>query len=326
MLKIKKIGILTSGGDSPGMNAAIRAITRTGIHNDLEVFGIMSGYKGLISGDIIKLETFSVGNIIQRGGTFLKSARSEEFKTRKGREKAYQNIKKFKLDAIIVIGGDGTFTGASIFSREFDLSIIGLPGTIDNDLYGTDYTIGYDTAINNVVQAVDKIRDTASAHDRLFLVEVMGRDAGFIALRSGIASGAEDILIPETKTYIKDLIHKLHYNRRANKHSGIVMVAEGDDEGGAYDIAKKVKEECPNYEIRVTILGHTQRGGPPTCMDRVLASKLGYEAVRALLKGKYGVMVGEIENKIVFTPFEKAIKQHQKINKPLLEMARVLSI
>ncbi|MCF8233569.1 MAG: 6-phosphofructokinase [Bacteroidales bacterium] len=326
MLKIKRIGILTSGGDSPGMNAAIRAVVRTGINNDLEVYGIMSGYQGLIKNEIARMETSSVANIIQRGGTILKSARSEDFKTKEGREKALNNLKKHKIDALVVIGGDGTFTGADIFSREHDIPMIGLPGTIDNDLYGTDFTIGYDTALNNVVMATDKIRDTAIAHNRLFLIEVMGRDAGFIALRSGIAAGAEDILIPETKTYISELISKLKQSRRKNKMSGIIIVSEGDDAGGAYDIADKIKESYPEYEIRVTILGHIQRGGPPSCADRVLASRLGYEAVRALLKGRSGVMVGEIDNKIVYTPFENAVKQHHKINKPLLEMARVLSI
>ncbi len=326
MLKIKKVGVLTSGGDSPGMNAAIRAIVRTCINNDVEVFGVYNGYEGLINGEFSKMDTVSVSNIIQRGGTILKTARCEEFKTKAGREKAYNNIRKHKLDALFVIGGNGTFTGAKEFGNEYDFPFIGLPGTIDNDLFGTDFTIGYDTAINNVVQAVDKIRETALAHNRLFLIEVMGRDAGFIALRSGIACGAEDILVPETPTYIDDLMYKLRYSRRKNKLSGIIIVAEGDDAGGAYDIARQIKEKHTQYEIRVTVLGHIQRGGPPTCMDRVLASTLGYEAVRALLKGKKGVMVGKLSNKIVFTPFEHAVKHHQTMNKSLLEMSRILAI
>jgi len=317
---------MTSGGDSPGMNAAIRAIVRTAIHNDLLVAGIYNGYHGMIHNKFVELDTSSVSNIIQRGGTILKSARSAEFRSKEGREKAYKNLKKHNIDALIVIGGDGTFTGAHIFGQEYDVPMIGLPGTIDNDLFGTDYTIGFDTAINNVVMVVDKIRDTAMAHERLFIVEVMGRDAGFIALKSGVAVGAEDILIPETKTYINQLITNLQSYRRKNKTSGIIIVAEGDDEGGAYEIARKIKERFSEYEIRVTILGHLQRGGPPSCNDRVLASTLGYEAVRALLKGKQGVMVGEINKKVVFTPFENTVKMHQDINKPMLEMARVLSI
>ncbi|MCF8228410.1 MAG: 6-phosphofructokinase [Bacteroidales bacterium] len=326
MLKIKKIGVLTSGGDAPGMNAAVRAIVRTAIKNELEIFGIINGYQGLITGDFKKMDRTSVANILQRGGTMLKTARSEEFRTHAGRKKAHAELKRHKIDALVVIGGDGTFTGAKIFEEEFSFPMIGLPGTIDNDLFGTDFTIGFDTAINNVVQAVDKIRDTAAAHDRLFLVEVMGRDAGFIALRSGIAGGAEDILVPETKTYINSLIDKLKNDRRKNKKSGIVIVSEGDDFGGAYDVAEEIKKRFDHFDIRVTILGHIQRGGPPTCGDRVLASTLGYESVMALLKGKSGVMVGQVDNKIAFTPFEKAIKQHQKMNKHLLEIARVLSL
>lgn len=326
MLKIKKIGLLTSGGDAPGMNAAIRAIVRTGINNELEVFGIMNGYQGLISGDMKKMDTASVSNIVQRGGTILKTARSEEFKTKSGREKAHRELKRKGIDALVVIGGDGTFTGACIFEEEFNFPMIGLPGTIDNDLFGTDFTIGFDTAVNNVIQAVDKIRDTAAAHDRLFLIEVMGRDAGFIALHSGIGAGAEDILVPETKTYINSLMDKLKHDWRKNKRSGIIIVSEGDDFGNAYEVADEIKKRFDHFDIRVTILGHVQRGGPPTSADRVLSSILGYEAVRALLKGKSGVMVGQVDKKIAFTPFEKAIKQHQKMNKHMLEIARVLSL
>ena len=326
MLKLKKIALLTSGGDAPGMNAGIRAIVRTGINNELEVYGIMNGYQGLIKGDIKKMDSASVSNIVQRGGTILKTARSEEFKTKEGRQKAYDELKSRGIDAMVVIGGDGTFTGACIFEEEFNFPMIGLPGTIDNDLYGTDYTIGFDTAVDNVVQAVDKIRDTATAHDRLFLIEVMGRDAGFIALHSGMAVGAEDILVPETKTYINSLLDKLRHTWRKNKRSGIIIVAEGDDLGGAYDVADQIKKQFDHYDIRVTILGHVQRGGPPTCADRVLAGTLGFEAVRALLKGKSGVVVGQVDKKIVFTPFEKCIKQDQRINKYMLEISRGLSL
>ncbi|MFC1732771.1 6-phosphofructokinase [candidate division KSB1 bacterium] len=326
MNSIKNIGVLTSGGDSPGMNAAIRAVVRTGIYHNLKVFGIYQGYDGLINGKFKELKSTDAANIIQRGGTILKSARSEEFKTKKGMEKAYKNLVKKGIDALIVIGGDGTFTGALEFDNIYNFPIIGLPGTIDNDLYGTDFTIGYDTAINTVVEAVDKIKDTAGSHNRLFFIEVMGRDAGFIALRSGIAVGAEDILIPETETHVDELIKILENNYSHNKTSGIIIVAEGDDAGGAYEIAKKVEEKFNRYNTRVTVLGHIQRGGSPTCMDRVLASSLGYEAVEALLKGEKGIMVGRVNNNITYTPFSKSIKHHQKIKKELLEMARVLSI
>lgn len=326
MTKIKKIGVLTSGGDAPGMNAAIRAVVRTGIYHKLEVYGIYRGYEGLIQGDFVKMENHSVANIIQRGGTILKSARCEEFKTEEGMQKAYFNLIENKIDALITIGGDGTFTGAMKFCEKYDFPIIGIPGTIDNDLYGSDFTIGYDTALNTVVDAVDKIRDTAGSHNRLFFIEVMGRDAGFIALRSGIATGAEDILIPETVTHIDELIAKLKHDRRSNKTSGIIIVAEGDDAGGAYDIAQKVNEKFNYYSTRVSILGHIQRGGSPSCMDRVLASTLGYEAVVGLLDGKNAVMVGKIDKKVAFTPFEKSIKLHQNINRNMLEMARILSL
>ncbi len=325
MNTVEKIGVLTSGGDSPGMNACIRAVVRTGIYHGLEVFGIRNGYDGLINNDIIKLESSSVSNIIQRGGTILKTARSEEFITKEGRQKAYNNLKKYGLDAMVVIGGNGTFTGANIFINEFDFPIMGAPGTIDNDLYGTDNTIGYDTAVNTVVDAVDKIRDTADSHNRLFFIEVMGRDAGFIALRSGIAGGAEDILIPETVTYIDELVEILEKGFRKNKKSGVIIVAEGDDAGGAFDVARKVKEKCSGYDTRVTILGHIQRGGSPTSFDRILASTMGYGAVKALLEGRRGEMVGVIHRELAYTPFEKAIKHHKEIKRELLEMARILS-
>ena len=322
---IKRIGVLTSGGDSPGMNAAIRAVVRTGIYHGLEVYGIYKGYSGLIQGLIEPLGSRSVSNIIQRGGTILKTARSEEFKTPEGRHQAYDNLVKFGIDGLVVIGGDGTFTGARIFQTEFNIPIVGLPGTIDNDLYGTDYTIGFDTAVNTVIDAVDKIRDTASSHERLFIIEVMGRDAGFIALRSGIATGAEKILIPETVTYIDELIKKLQTDWSNNKTSGIIIVAEGDETGGAFNVSKAIKEHFPNFDTRVTILGHVQRGGSPTAFDRVLASELGYQAVIALKDGVRGVMVGMINKDTQFTTFEKAIKMHQSINMEMLQIAEVLS-
>jgi 6-phosphofructokinase 1 len=326
MPKIKKIGVMTSGGDSPGMNAAIRAIVRTAIFENLEVFGIYKGYEGLIDGQIEQLHSHSVSNIIQRGGTILKTARSQRFMTSEGRLLGYQNLCKFGLDAFVAIGGNGTFTGADLFDREYDFPVIGLPGTIDNDLYGTDATIGYDTAINTVVEAADKIRDTATSHDRLFFIEVMGRDVGFIALRSGIACGAEFILVPETTTYIDNLTRLLKHDWRRNKTSGIVIVAEGDDAGGAYEIAKKVKERIPELDTRVTVLGHIQRGGAPSAFDRVLASTLGYAAVKGLLEGQRGVMTGIIDKQVVFTPFEKAIKHTKDINHQMLEMSRILAL
>ena len=323
---MKRIAVFTSGGDSPGMNACLRAVVRTAIFHNLEVFGIYRGYQGMIEGDFVEMPSKSVGNIIQRGGTILKSARSKEFMTFEGRQKAAENLKKFQIDGVVAIGGDGTFTGADIFMKEFGVPFIGLAGTIDNDLVGTDFTIGYDTAINTVVQAVDKIRDTANSHNRLFVVEVMGKDAGFIALRSGIGSGAEAVLIPETTTYISELIEKLERGRRANKTSGIIMVAEGDQSGGAYQVAEKIKERFDYYDIRVSILGHMQRGGSPSAMDRVLASRLGYEAVLALKEGRKGEMIGIVDKKVTYTPFEKAIKHHIKVNQSLLTLIDVLSI
>jgi len=326
MPRIQKIAVMTSGGDSPGMNAAIRATVRMGIFCSLDVFGIYRGYEGMIDGQIEMMFSHSVSNIIQRGGTILKTARSQRFMAYEGRLKAYQNLVDNNIDALVAIGGNGTFTGASIFDKEFNFPIIGLPGTIDNDLYGTDSTIGYDTAINTVVDAADKIRDTATSHDRLFFIEVMGRDAGFIALRSGIACGAEFILVPETTTYINNLARLLKHDWRRNKTSGIVIVAEGDDEGGAYEIARKVKEQLPEIDTRVTVLGHIQRGGAPSAFDRVLASTLGSVAVKGLLEGQRGVMAGIVDRKVVYTPFEKAIKHHKDINHELLEMSRILAL
>jgi len=322
---IKKIAVFTSGGDAPGMNAAIRAVTRTGIYYGLEVMGILRGFEGMVDGNFVQLHANSVSNIIQRGGTILKSARSERFKTKEGRKKAFEHITAHKVDAIVAIGGDGTFRGALEFSTEYDISCIGIPGTIDNDLFGTDSTIGYDTAINTAIDAIDKIRDTANSHDRLFFIEVMGRDAGFIALRCGIAGGAEAILVPEKKTDIDDLIAVLEKGWRKNKTSSIVVVAEGDETGGAIEIAKKVKAKFDNYDTRVTILGHLQRGGNPTTMDRVLASTLGVNAVEALLDGKTGVMIGIVNKELCFTPFEKASKHHGEMDKNLLRISKLLA-
>lgn len=322
---MKKIGVFTSGGDAPGMNAAVRAVVRTCIYNNIVPFGIYEGYRGLIEGNIKELSSRDVSNIIQRGGTILRSARCRDFFEKEGRQKAFDNIKKFNLDGVVAIGGDGTFTGAKIFNEEHKIPFIGIPGTIDNDLFGTDYCIGYDTALNTVIEAVDKIRDTASSHNRLFMVEVMGRDAGFIALRSGIGVGAEAILVPETPTYIDKLLEKLKNDRTQHKQSMIVIVAEGDETGGALKLAEQVKIVCPEFDTKVTILGHIQRGGSPSALDRVLASRLGNAAVNALLEGKTNVMVGVLHRDISFIPFEKAIKHHQKINKDLLNLAEVLS-
>lgn len=324
MSNIKNIAVLTSGGDSPGMNAGIRAVVRTGIYNGLSVFGVIRGYDGLIHGDIFPMDTKSVANIIQRGGTILKTARSEEFRTAEGRKKAYENLRKHQIDGLVVIGGDGTFTGADKFISEHDIPIIGLPGTIDNDLAGTDFTIGYDTAINTVIGAVDKIRDTAESHDRVFIVEVMGRDSGLIALRTGISTGAEVVLVPETKIDYKSVMERMDKTRK-NKSSRIIIVAEGDEDGGLV-VAEKIRERFPHYDVRVSILGHIQRGGSPSCMDRMLASQLGVAAVEGLLAGRKGVMAGQINGKIEYTPFSKAIKHLGAINENLLRLVNILSL
>jgi 6-phosphofructokinase 1 len=325
MSKIKRIGVFTSGGDSSGMNACIRAVVRAAIYYDLEIYGIYHGYEGMIDGEIRELKSNSVSNIIQRGGTILKTARSQRFMTKEGMALAYKQLKKYKIDALVAIGGDGTYKGALEFSSIYKMSFIGLPGTIDNDLFGTDYTIGFDTAINTVVEAVDRIRDTADSHSRLFFVEVMGRDAGYIALHSGLACGAESILIPETKTHIDTLIETLNKGWKRKKTSSIVIVAEGDELGGAIEIAKMVNKRFKEYETRVTILGHLQRGGSPSCRDRVLASRLGVKAVESLMEGEKGFAIGIIDDKFTFTPFEKATKKHQPINKEFLETAKILS-
>jgi 6-phosphofructokinase 1 len=324
--KINRIGVLTSGGDAPGMNAAIRAVVRTAIYNQLEVVGIIRGYTGLLEKQFMGMQSHSVSKIISQGGTILKSSRCPEFKNKNIREKAIENLEEAGIDALVVIGGDGSFRGANLLCKEFNYPVIGIPGTIDNDIYGTDFTIGFDTAINTAVSAVDKLRDTADSHNMIFFVEVMGRDAGFIALNTAIASGAEATLLPEVHTDIDKLCSFMERDRRKNKTSGIIIVAEGEEEGGAMEVASKVKQKLPNYEIRVTTLGHIQRGGSPTCNDRVLASLLGYEAVNALLKGRTNVMVGQMQNQVVYTPFEEACTRHNEINKTWYEISRILSL
>lgn len=326
MATIKNIGLFTSGGDAPGMNSAIRAVVRAALYHNIEVTGIRRGYEGMINGDLFSMDRKSVSNIIQRGGTILKTARSESFRTKEGRQLAHDQLKKFNVDALVAIGGDGTFRGAKAFGEEFDFPVLGLPGTIDNDLSGTDFTIGYDTAINTVINAVDKIRDTAESHDRLFIVEVMGRDSGMIALRTGIASGAENIVIPESKSGLINLFDRLE-NGRKDKTSRIIIVAEGEnEEGGAFEIGRRVKEKFPHYDTRVSILGHIQRGGKPTCMDRVLASRTGVAAVEALKAGYRGDMVGIINNEIAYTPFEHAIKRNADIDPNLIRIVEMLSL
>ena len=322
---IKKIGVLTSGGDSPGMNAAIRAVVRSGFYYDIKMYGIYRGYEGMIQNDIIRLDSNHITHVLERGGTFLKSARSDEFRTVEGRQKAYDNLKSHGIDALVVIGGDGSLTGAHLFYKEHGIPAVGLPGTIDNDLSGTDSTIGYDTACNTAIQAIDKIRDTATSHDRLFFVEVMGRDAGFIAITAGIGSAAAAILIPEKKMPVEHLIDKLKIRRKAKKTSNIVIVAEGGKSGGAAEIARKVKTQLPQYDIKVTILGHLQRGGAPTSFDRLLASKLGVVAVEGLLQGKYDVMAGLINNKVVFTPITRAIVDDKAVDEEDFRIAKILS-
>jgi 6-phosphofructokinase 1 len=326
MAQIKNIGLFTSGGDAPGMNSAIRAVVRAALFYDLKVTGIRRGYEGMINGDLFEMDRKSVSNIIQRGGTILKTARSEHFRTPDGRKLAYEQLKKFNVDALVAIGGDGTFRGAKALGEEYDIPVLGLPGTIDNDLTGTDFTIGYDTAINTVINAVDKIRDTAESHDRLFIVEVMGRDSGKIALRTGIASGAEAIIIPESKSGLSKLFDRLEHGRK-DKTSRIVIVAEGEgEEGGAFEIGRRVKEKFPHYDTRVSILGHIQRGGKPTCMDRVLASRVGVAAVEALMVGYRAEMVGIINNEIAYTPFEHAIKHNTDIDPNFLKIVEMLSL
>lgn len=326
-MKVKKIAVLTSGGDSPGMNTALRAVVRTCAYNNIDCFGVSRGYQGLINDDIKSLKTRSVRGIINRGGTMLYSARSDEFRTSEGRKKAYENVKKHNIDGIVVIGGDGSFTGGLIFQKEFNVPVVGIPGTIDNDLYGTTHTLGYDTALNTVMDAIDKIRDTAISHDRLFFVEVMGRDAGHIALNSGIAIGAQEILVPEHNIGIQGLIQSLKDSKKNGKTSSIVVVAEGDKTGkNVFDLAKKVEQEFPKYEIRVSVLGHMQRGGSPSCFDRVLGTKMGVTAVETLLNGESGYMIGVDNGKIVKTSLKKAIKGETKIDPELIRISRIMNI
>lgn len=325
--KVNKIAVMTSGGDAPGMNAAVRAVVRACIYNGIECMGILRGYQGLIDNDLIPLNSRSVRNTISRGGTFLQSARSAEFRTPEGRKKAYENFKANDLDALVVIGGDGSFTGGMIFNKEHSVPVIGIPGTIDNDIYGTQYTLGYDTALNTVVEVIDKIRDTASSHNRLFFIEVMGRDAGFIALNAGIGAGAEEILIPEENLGIERLVESLENSKKSGKTSSIVVVAEGDKTGkSVFELADYVEKNMPEYDIRVSVLGHMQRGGAPSCFDRVLAGRLGVRAVELLIEGKSNLMVGINNKEITTTELEKAVKLNHQINKELLKVADILSI
>ena len=323
--KIKRVGVLTSGGDSPGMNAAIRAVVRSGIYHKLEVFGIMRGYAGMIDGEIAKMESKSVANIIQRGGTILKTGRCKEFFTKEGREKAYKNLVKHGINGLVIIGGDGSFRGAQVFSNEFDIPCIGIPGTIDKDIAGTDFTIGFDTAVNTAVEAIDKIRDTADAHDRLFIIEVMGRDSGYIALHSGIATGAENILIPERKTVIEEIICALAEKERRQKLVNIIVVAEGEEFGGANEVAKVIKERLPQQEVRVCILGHIQRGGAPSCFDRLIASRMGYAGIECLIEGRHNVFVGIVNNKMHYIPLNEAVKKRQRISEEWMKIVKILS-
>lgn len=326
MASIKCVGILTSGGDAPGMNAAIRAVTRAAIYNGLKVKGIYRGYKGLITGEIQEFKTQNVSNIIQLGGTILKTARCMEFKTPEGRQIAHETMVREGIDALVVIGGDGSLTGARLLAEEFDVPCIGLPGTIDNDLYGTDTTIGYDTALNTILDAVDKIRDTATSHERLFFVEVMGRDAGFLALNGAIAAGAEAAIIPEFNTEVDQLEEFIKNGFRKSKSSSIVLVAESEITGGAMHYAERVKNEYPQYDVRVTILGHLQRGGSPTAHDRIIASRMGVASIEALMEGQRNVMIGIENDKIVYVPFAKAIKNDKPIDRELVNVLNKLSI
>ena len=325
---IKTIGVLTSGGDAPGMNAAIRAVTRTARYHDINVIGIMRGYQGLIENEFVKFTSSSVSNTIQRGGTILKTARCGAFLTPEGRKKAYENMLAAGIDALVVIGGNGSLTGAQLFAREYDIPIIGLPGTIDNDLYGTDYTIGYDSALNTIVECVDKIRDTANSHDRIFFIEVMGRDAGFLAQNSAIASGAEAAIIPEGDTDVDQLAAFIERGKRKSKNSAIVLVSEAQKNGvgGAMYYAERIKNEYPQFDARVTILGHLQRGGIPTAYDRILASRMGYAAIEALMEGQRNIMIGIKNDEIVYVPISRAVKKNKPINEELISVLNILSM
>lgn len=325
-ISIKKIGVLTSGGDSPGMNAAIRAVVRSCAYYQIECVGIYRGYEGLIDNEMTPLGARSVRHIINKGGTFLKTARSENFKTQNGRKKAYKHILDNQIDGLIVIGGDGSFRGAKIFYEEFGIPFICIPGTIDNDIFGTDYTIGFDTAMNTAVEAIDRIRDSATSHNRVFFVEVMGRDSGFIALGSGIASGAQEILIPERKDSIEDLFQSLQKSELSGKNSSIIVVAEGEELGNVFSLAKQTRKKFPDYDVKVSVLGHIQRGGSPSCMDRILASRLGVAAVETLLDGRTDLMVGLQSNKIVKTSIAEAIRKNNEIDSHLLKISKILAI
>ncbi len=324
--KIKTIGVLTSGGDAAGMNAAIRAVVRACAYYNVACKGFYRGFEGLIEGDFVNLSARSVNNIIQKGGTILKTARSDAFKTKEGRKQAYSKLIAAKIDALVIIGGDGSFTGGTLFFKEFDFPVVGIPGTIDNDIFGTTHTLGYDTALNTAIDAIDKIRDTASSHNRLFFVEVMGRDAGFIALNAGVGAGAEEILIPEENLGLERMLESLKRSKRSGKSSSIVVVSEGDKTGkNVYELADYVKENMPEYDVRVTVLGHIQRGGSPSCFDRVLASRLGVKAVELLLDNKSNIMVGLLDNKVVSTNLEKAVKGKHSINKELLRISDIIT-
>jgi 6-phosphofructokinase 1 len=323
---IKKIAVFTSGGDAPGMNACIRAVVRSAIYYGIEVYGIRRGYNGMIAGDIYQMTSHSVSNIIQRGGTILKSARSKEFMTKEGRQKAYEQIQKFGIEGLVAVGGNGTFTGATIFFDEYGIPTVGAPGTIDNDLYGTDHTIGYDTAVNTALEAIDKIRDTADSHDRVFFIEVMGRDSGYIAIQCGIAGGAEIVMVPEVLTPISEVVETLKQGWNRSKSSSIIVVAEGDEEGNAAEVADKIKARLEvDMDIRVTTLGHIQRGGIPTAYDRILASRLGLGAVEGLMNGEKNMMVGIINNELVYTPFRDTIRLPKPISEDMLRMVKILS-
>lgn len=328
MSEIKKIAVLTSGGDAPGMNAAIRSVARTCAYHNIECIGIYRGYQGLIEGDFKEMGARSVKNIINRGGTILKSARSKDFMTEQGRKIAFENMRKQGIDSLVIIGGDGSFTGAMVFNKEFGIPVIGIPGTIDNDIYGTSHTLGYDTALNTVVEVIDKIRDTANSHNRLFFIEVMGRDAGHIALNAGIGAGAEEILVPEENLGLERLLESLEHSKASGKTSSIVVVAEGENTTGknVTELKEYVEKNMPEYDVRVSVLGHLQRGGAPSCFDRVLASRFGVKAVESLLEGKSGYMVGLLNDKVELTPLEKAIKGYSGIDQELIRVSDIMSV
>ena len=324
---MKRIAVFTSGGDAPGMNACIRAVVRGAVYHGIEIFGIRRGYNGMINGDIFQMSSHSVSNIVQRGGTILKSARSKEFMTPEGRAKAHEQLQKFGIEGLVAIGGNGTFTGATLFFDEYGIPTVGAPGTIDNDLYGTDYTIGFDTAVNTALEAIDKIRDTADSHDRIFFIEVMGRDSGYIAIQSGIAGGAELVMVPEVLTPISEVVETLKAGWSRQKASSIIIVAEGEEEGNATQIAEKIRSQVqPDIDMRVTTLGHIQRGGVPTAYDRILASRLGLGAIEGLMNGEKNVMAGVVNNELVYTPFKDTIRLPKPINEDLLRMVKILSV